>query len=190
MSYSNFHLKSKTLYSGFSTLEILSVISLIAVVTGFALPAYSNLIHNQQKTSISSQFIQSVILARSQSAIMYEDISICPSDNGSTCLQNSTNFSKGWISFVNSDQDYPVKRDQTEELLQTVRLKVNSLKILSNRKAFTFRPNSKRNTNGTLMLCPEQELHHHETQAIIISYTGRPRIDKSPKKQHLDLCSL
>lgn len=178
----NASVKSK----GYTMLELMISIALITLIAGLSSPIYSNFITNQLKSTALTAFHHTAITARSEAVTRLEYISVCPSFDGLFCLIDSNDYSTGWIMFVNSDKDYPVVRDDKELLLQSFSSKTTNFSLLANRKAFTFRPRHKRNTNGTLMFCPDRKSFNY--QALIISYTGRPRIDKQPKSSHIAIC--
>ena len=56
-----------------------------------------------------------------------------------------------------------------------VRLDEISGSIVGNRPYFDFRPIMRRSTNGTLVFCDERG--PAAARAVIVSYTGRPRVD-------------
>lgn len=170
--------------------ELICCIAIISIIGSFAVPAYSSIISNQKMLTSIAAFQHSVMLARSESIKSSQHVAICPSLDGESCHQQGYDFSYGWISFKNLDRDYPVVRDANEELIQSIFLKKSDFYLVSNRKTFTFRPMNKRNTNGTLMLCPNQRANNNQQyQAVIISYTGRPRLDNDPKQNHIDICA-
>ena len=171
---------------GYTMLELMISTAVIAIIAGFSAPIYSNFITNQLKSTALTAFHHTAITARSESITRLEYVSVCPSSDGLFCLVDSNDYSTGWIMFVNSDKDYPVVRDDKELLLQSFSTTSLNFSLIANRDAFTFRPRHKRNTNGTLMFCPDGNSLNY--QALIISYTGRPRIDKQPKSSHIAIC--
>ena len=174
---------------GYTLTEVICCITIISIIGSIAIPAYSSLISNQKMLTSISAFQHSVMLARSESIKSSQYVAICPSLDGESCHKEGYDFTYGWISFKNSDRDYPVVRDDNEELVQSVRLENSDFSLVSNRKTFTFRPINKRNTNGTLMLCPHSIQNNKQRyQAVIISYTGRPRLDNKPKSRHIEIC--
>ena len=177
-------------HKGYTLVEIICCMIVISVIASMAVPAYSSIISKQKVLTSLSAFQHSVMLARSESIKSSEYVAICPSLDGKTCHQQGYDFSYGWISFKNLDRDYPVVRDDNEELVQSILLQNSDFSLVSNRKTFTFRPINKRNTNGTLMFCPHKNTNNKQQyQAVIISYTGRPRLDNSPKANHIEICT-
>ncbi len=171
---------------GYTLIELMTAVALISIIVGFSAPIYSNFLSNQSRSTALSAFHHFAITARSEAITRLNYVSICPSIDKKFCVQGSSDYSYGWIMFVNSDKDYPVVRDNNETLLQSFSLDARNYSLVANRNAFTFRPRHKRNTNGTLTVCPENISDKY--QSLIISYTGRPRIDKNPKSSHIAIC--
>ena len=178
-------------HAGFTLLELVIIMAIVAMLSAFAAPTYTSLVVNQHKMTAMAAFQHSVHLARTESNKSLEYIVICPSQDGLNCTQNTKNFSYGWITFINNDKDSPSVRDSDEKLIHSIKLDESDFDLVSNRKVFTFRPTTKRNTNGTVMFCPHHIASKNQSyQAVIISYTGRPRVDNQPKDSHLKLCDL
>jgi len=170
---------------GLTIVEKLMLIAIIGVLSALSIPSYSEfLIKNHRRTALAA-FHHSIMHARNEAFTKNQHLSICPSLDGKQC-SNTKEFTNGWISFINFDRDSPVKRDQNEPLVQSIRLKKGNYKLIANRKAFTMRPYRKRSTNGTLVFCSLDD--SILAKAIIVSYIGRPRLDEKPKDKHLKLC--
>lgn len=175
--------------AGYTTVELIIVVLMVAILSSFAVPSYSSFVSNQHKTTALSSFQHSVILARTEASKSQQKVILCPSVDGEKCNNQSSDFTYGWILFINKDNDYPIVRDSNEQLLQSIKLKKSDFELISNRNTFTFRPTGRRNTNGTVMLCPNIfPANQHNYQGVIISYTGRPRVEKEPKADHIKIC--
>ena len=75
--------------------------------------------------------------------------------------------------FNNRDRDEPPQLDPDEPLLQVHRVAA-SVRITANRRGFTLRATHKRATNGTFVVCDAQD--RVPPKALVVSYTGRPRV--------------
>ena len=85
----------------------------------------------------------------------------------------STDWSVGWMTFVNIDRDWPAIRDTGQPVLR--RFEVNpTSRILANRRSFSLRSTDLRATNGTLIFC--DRAGRAKPRALVVSYTGRPRV--------------
>ena len=75
--------------------------------------------------------------------------------------------------FSNYDNDSPPQVDPDEPILQVHRVSA-AVRLTANRRAFTLRATVKRATNGTFVAC---DIHSRvPARALVISYTGRPRV--------------
>jgi len=176
--------------SGFHLLEHLIIVTIIAIISSFAIPAYSSVMESQHRRVTLHSIHHLVSLARSEAIKRNTYVAICPSLDGETCLR-SKNYSQGWIIFENTNQDYPVQRDDKEALIDYHKPQNNShFNLWSNRYGFTFRPTNKRNTNGTFITCPSQKErgNNDKYQSVVISYTGRPRIENKAQAKHHKIC--
>jgi len=157
---------------GFTLWELLCTLAVAAVVLALGLPSMRAILLDAQRTATVEAFVSAVQLARSEAAKIGRDVVLCPSTDANAC-GNTTNFGGGWIVFVNEDGARPAQRGPHEPLLRAYRPAMSG-SILANRSAFEFRPFLKRSTNGTVTFCDQRKSAH--ARAVIMSYTGRPRV--------------
>ena len=77
--------------------------------------------------------------------------------------------------FVNTDGRRPPRRAANEPLLLAHQPALTGT-IRANRQLFEFRPFGRRSVNGTVTFCDERGAA--SAKAVIVSYTGRPRVSK------------
>jgi type IV fimbrial biogenesis protein FimT len=171
-------------YAGFSLLELLIVLLVVATLLAIGVPALGRLALDHRRTADINAFVTAVQLARSESAKRPAAVTLCPSADGSLCGGPGGHFDSGWIVFVNEDRDSPAQRDPDEPLLH-VHLRARAATVRSNRARYTFRPFYIRSTNGTVTFCDERG--PAAARAVILSYTGRPRVsDRGPGGRALE----
>jgi type IV fimbrial biogenesis protein FimT len=157
---------------GFSLYELLLTLTLIAVLSGLALPSFAGLKARTRIHVEINALFHAVHLARKESIMRREVVSLCPSVDGRQC-SSTTDWSAGWIMFNNRDADSPPRVDTGEPVLQ--RHGVSDRVVISaNRRGFTLRATQKRATNGTLVVC--DSAGRTRPRALVVSYTGRPRV--------------
>ena len=87
--------------------------------------------------------------------------------------------------FNNRDRDEPPRIDDGEPVLQIHKAGPN-IRITTNRRGFTLRATQKRATNGTIVVC---DLHDRVTpRALVVSYTGRPRVTLETRRGEAYSC--
>ena len=158
--------------SGYSLLELMMTLAVAAMILTLGLPSFSALkARNAQRVEINALF-HAVHLARKGSIMRKQVVSLCPTADGVTC-NPGRDWSGGFLVFENSDRDEPPELYDGEILLYR-HLASPTVKIAANRRGFTLRATFLRATNGTLVVCDRAD--HVSPRALVISYTGRPRV--------------
>lgn len=157
---------------GFTLYELLLTMSLVAIIGGFAIPSFANMVANARLRTEVNALFDAIHLARKESIMRKSVVSLCPSPDGESCLPG-LDWSDGWIMFNNRDRDEPPAVDPGEPLLQVHRTGRN-VTISANRRGFTLRATELRATNGTIVVC--DPAGRVTPRALVVSYTGRPRV--------------
>lgn len=162
-------------FTGFSLFELLLSLSLMAILAGVAIPSWGSIVANGRiRTEVNALF-HAIHLARKESIMRRSVVSICPSVSSLEC-STQLDWSNGWIMFNNLDHDEPPRIDAGEAVLQVHR-SAPSVRITANRRGFTLRATHKRATNGTIIVCDHKQ--RGTPRALVISYSGRPRVAAS-----------
>ena len=163
---------------GFSLYELIMTMALVALVLTLGIPSFGGILANHRlKVEVNALF-HAVHLARKSSIVRRRAVSICPSSNGIDC-EPGFDWSEGWMMFVNTDRDSPAIRDDDEAILSRHPVDQNA-RIMSNRKSYTLRSIELRATNGTLIFCDRNG--RAAARALVISYTGRPRVTRRDRR--------
>src|SRR5210317_1924062 len=121
---------------GFSLLELLMTMAVAALILTLGLPSFAALkARNAQRVELNALF-HAVHLARKASIMRKQVVSLCPTADGTTCSPG-TDWSGGFLVFVNSDRDEPPELDDGEILLDR-HLTRRYTKITANRRGFTL----------------------------------------------------
>jgi len=172
---------------GFSLVELLAATLIISVVLAMAGPALGRLALEVRLTADLDALVTAIQLARSESAKRGLPAIVCAMDGPRSCNSSSLDYERGWIVFVNRDDDSPPRIDADDPVLLT-HVPETAGSIRSNRSLYIFRPYYRRSTNGTVTFCDRRG--RGAARAVIISYTGRPRIAaQGPGGRALDCAS-
>ena len=86
-------------HSGFTLLELMVVVAILAIVATLAAPSFSEAILNGRLTSLANNFLASAQLARSEAIKRNAAVTLCRSADGAACA-GSGSWSQGWIVIV------------------------------------------------------------------------------------------
>lgn len=163
---------------GYSLFELVMTLTLAILVLTLGLPSFGKLVADKRVRVEVDALFHAVHLARKSSIVRRRVVSLCPSSDGQTC-SGDTDWSQGWLMFVNVDRDDPPQLDAGEPVLQHHAVG-DTVRIQANRRGFTLRATELRATNGTLVFCDRAA--RAEPRALVVSYTGRPRVTRTDSR--------
>ena len=82
-------------HDGFSIVEMMVVITILALLSSVALPAFDNMIMTNRLRSFANSFLASVHLARAEAVKRNTQVTMCVSSDGATCSNGG--WELGWI---------------------------------------------------------------------------------------------
>ena len=170
---------------GFTLYELMLTLLLLVLLAGTAIPSFSALIARQRQRVEIDALFHAVHQARLESIMRRQTVALCPSTDGIACA-DSTDWSGGWLMFENRDRDSPAQIDSDEPILLQ-HTGDHRVMVHANRKSFTLRATFLRATNGTLIIC--DPLDRVAARALVISYTGRPRVARHTRQGELYSCA-
>lgn len=159
--------------SGFSLWDLLCAVAVGGVVLGVGVPQLGRFVLGSERMAEVNAFVAAVQLARSESAKRARPVVLCKTADRRRCGGDALRYDAGWMVFVNADGARPPQRAADEPLLLARRPRAHA-RITANRTRFEFRPYRRRSTNGTVTFCDRRG--ESAARAVIISYTGRPRV--------------
>lgn len=162
-------------HKGISVLELLFVLLIVAALAVAGVPAIGWLILDSRRTADINALVTSIQLARSEAAKRRLPVVVCKTTDRIACGGSSVHYDSGWMVFVDEDNDNPPAVDPDEDVLFIYEPRIVG-SIRSNRARYTFRAFFRRSTNGTITFCDRRGTS--AARAVIVSYTGRPRISE------------
>jgi len=168
---------------GFTLIEQLVALSVMAILVTVAVPAYSNMLTSHRLTSQSNTFLSALHFARSEAIKRNSRVVVCKSSSGESCAA-SGDWDQGWIVFDDAnnnasldDGETPLRRGQA--LTGGFLMKGNShvAAYVSYTPLGVTKKTSGAFQAGTITLC-NPAASGGEMRQIVISITGRPRISR------------
>lgn len=161
---------------GFTLLELMSSISIAAVLTTTAIPAFNGLVQRNRISTEINTFVSHLHYARSEAVKRGSRVVICRSADGLGCGLTE-GWHKGWITFVDTNANREF--DAGESLLRVETGEENGVEITSGQRrrvvyqSTGFSPG----TNGTYIFCDPE--HPEWAKAVILSNSGRTRLSET-----------
>lgn len=167
--------------SGFTLIEALVVLSIIAVLLGLAAPSFKSMIQSNNMTSTVNGFLADMRFARSEAIRRGGNVVMCQSDNPEAATPNcgsGTSWESGWIIF--HDLNGNGSKTAAEPLLraQSRISEVNTITAGAATK-FTFTATGRVTLGGmTSFLFGSPSAFSSEAQrTVCVSVGGRARIN-------------
>jgi len=149
------------------------VLAISGVLLGVAVPNLTRFMAHNRRVSTVNRLLATLNYARATSIRRGRQTVVCPIDTTGHC-HRGTDWSHGWLVYMNLDYDYPAHHDANEPVLRRVQSGPHT-QWLSNRSQFVMRPRGKRSTNGTLTVCSPGA----PGRAVIINVMGRARSSRT-----------
>ncbi len=102
MNIQSLQKKSKK-QKGFTLIEIMVAVTIVAIFASIAVPSFSQLIRNNRIPVTTNEFMSGLVLARSEALKRSRTVTLCASNNQSTC-SGGTDFATGWIIYADCDE--------------------------------------------------------------------------------------
>jgi len=149
------------------------------------LPSLASLVADQRLRVETDALFHAIHLARKESIVRRRVVTICPSRDARSCDPDG-NWSAGWIVFANFDRSGLTERLAGETLLRSHAVG-ETARLRSNRAGYSFRATFERATNGTIIVCDESG--RAPARAVVVSYTGRPRVARTDSRGRPYACA-
>ena len=167
--------------SGFTLLEALVVLALVAVLAGIAAPAMNRLRAQHRMQAQAEALFSSLVLARSEALRQQQRVTVCVRTPDDRCASAGP-WTQGWLVFADGNAN--AQRDSQEPLLQkhealSAGLVLEGNSLVSRYVSYGLEGRSQTISGafqaGTLTLCQADA-----TQAwhLVINALGKPRLEK------------
>ena len=159
---------------GFTLIDVLIALSISAIVFGFAIPSFGDLVKKNQTHTAVNHLSRILNYARTLSISTTEVVTICPQQD-EYCGKD---WSNGFLIFI--DKNNNGKREESEQIDRIESLTTSSGKLkwaaFGSRYYLKYRPSgSAYQQNGSFTYCPKNNDPHYAHQ-IIINHAGRIRL--------------
>lgn len=171
---------------GFSLVELLVAVTLLAVLTGLAVPAFHDLLQRNRVTAHVNLLFTHIQLARIRAVMDAVTVVICPTQDGITCVADNTVWSQGWMVFKDRNYGHPPILDPDDQLLIVHQGDALATSVRSSLNHIRYSPSGYA-SNGTFTVCGPAGVR--AARAIIINIVGRARVSSIAPDGSALICS-
>lgn len=159
---------------GLSLVNLLITLSILGIITSFAIPGFSALINQQKAVSTINQLIGTLQFARLSALERGKTITLCPKANNTECGKD---WSQGIIVFEDLNKNGVL--EPSEQLIRVAQFipqgaRLKWVSFGSNNYLRYANDGSTINQNGSFTFCPSNNDNLY-ARVIIINRSGRPR---------------
>lgn len=162
---------------GLTLIELITTLAVAGISLAVVVPGWSAFAGRSQITSTANQLLTHLRYARNESVTRRDNVSLCPSDDGTSCSGDPRGWQRGYIVFVDSDGDR--RHGPSDELLRVQAAQQRGLQLFSTagRPAVTFRADGGAwGTNTTFSVCLGDA--GDANRAVVLYGSGRARVDR------------
>lgn len=162
---------------GFTLLELLLVLTLVAALLALGVPAYQHLIANERAATQVDQLVAAINFARSEAVKRNTIITLCKSKDGHHCQGE---WRDGWIVFVDSQATGTVGSQNDILRVYGALPAKDQLVWCASRSSNYLQINSFGGVHGQDgKFIYYAQNYSQGTRAVVVSQTGRIRIENT-----------
>lgn len=160
---------------GFTLLELMVTISILAILATIAMPSYRNLIERQKVRAALNEWQSAYYFAQREAMRLKQPVTFCGSEDGEKCTSNKAHvFSKGWIVFYEEGTGGKIQKTYLQDKVvedNRINISMSNTNVLK-KDGFVFMANGRLKAGiiaGTLTV----DLNGRQTKQIKINAAGR-----------------
>lgn len=165
----NIHLGS-AMHRGFTVVELMVVVAVMAILAAIAAPSMTALINANRLSGQAGELTTTMQLARSEAIRRNARVTVCPSSDGTSCA-SSTSWAR-WIVLgaANATDGAEVIRDN---------LPAASVQVSGPATGIVFRPSGLIDAQATVTACMPTTQPAENRQVVTVMISGSTSIAKS-----------
>jgi type IV fimbrial biogenesis protein FimT len=154
--------------TGFTVIELLFVVALIAVLLGIGAPALQTMVTNRISTA-AGDLMTDLTFARATAINRSQRVGVCASSDQATCSGSS--WTQGWIVYMDANSNGNFDAGETLMRVREELAGALSVTPTPSTLGIVFRPSGPSHASRTFQICKTG----FKGRTITINATGRPQ---------------
>lgn len=165
----------KSRHTGFTLIELMITVALLGILLLWAIPNVTVFIQNARMSSVSSELMADISIARQEAQRRGRPVTICASSDGLTCLTGTPDWMEGWIIRAPTATTTLVVKFNKEPNGSSAVRKITGVGT----PAIVFAPAGTAGTNAIVRFRDSRAGSGDLTQRdLTVNFVGRPFLEK------------
>jgi len=168
-----FPFAQNSIIKGFTLIELMVSVSIVAILTAIAAPSFSDFIVEMRVDNEISRLQRLLLTARNHAITMQSPVTLCPLNEQNQCTSQWQDEIGVFID-SNDNKIYEPASNEVLIAMKDFAFEGDRLQYGLRRNRIKFAPTGRTTgwgSNGTLKYCPRN--HNDHSRAIVISTSGR-----------------
>ena len=160
--------------AGFTLIELITVVAIVAITLTIALPTFSNVIQRTRVDTTIHLLGTDMAMARNTAVMRHSHVIVCPRDAAGGCADDQ-DWSHGWMVF--DDPDGNRQPDAERDVLRVSEPPSGALLFLpASRPLLRYQADGRAaNTNLTVYVCKDKRY----AGKVVVNNLGRVRTERA-----------
>lgn len=156
---------------GFTLVELMIAVAIVAVVLGLALPGFQQLSTTTRLTNYANELSSAIYLARSEAIKRNQDVRLCATSDGSSCATEG-GWEGGWL-ILDASNNVLASRAQLEGGMDLDATRVGSTDAVY---TINFAATGLVQPSSLFVLCRKQPRAANQEREILLYPSGQPSV--------------
>lgn len=153
--------------AGFTLLELMIVIAIMAILASVAAPGMRNYVVNNKRVAIVNDLVSSLHLARFEAVKRSRNVVVCSTADGSACSNDVADWENGWIVFVDDNANTAV--DAGETILDSAPITAGEFNVTGTVSVIKYTPTGVSVSGNQINVCSQSGDFHGSHLHVTVS---------------------